>query len=203
MIKNRIRRIIKMNNVINLLAVLIALLIFNGGCVSHSSKPQKDPEVVNRINEILNNIATQPGLFQLRAGVSSYLEDHKKGIAEDCRSLIENPNLALPMMFKRLDNREVSNSSSLAIYFIVFEYTKSTKSISYIADYLDSGKEESQYNISDVVSGPGAALSAAQHITLLKLVDDKHAFFGQRKEIADALRQWYEDYKKKQDKNKQ
>jgi hypothetical protein len=171
------------------------LIILNGSCVS---QPPKGPEVVkrtNQANEILDAIEREPSsifakLSDFASGSYIY-----RGVAENTKTrfLIENSDIALPLMFERLDSKKASGGI-LLLYFIVFEKTKSAESIPYVADYIASAiEQETQLAGTNIFS---CALSAALEITSLKLTDENHTIFEQRLDIAKQLRQWYENYKK-------
>lgn len=174
------------------------LFVFNYSCVPDSPAYQ-DPEVTkrfNRINDILDKIDTDINPLKFVYSEMSFDGDVKESVSstEECRFLIENPDIALPIMFKRLDNKKLCRDYyKLGIYFIVFEKTKSAESIPYIAEYLTKvGKDWDDRTFN-------CAIWAAQQITSLKLTDNKHdcsELFDQRKEIADKLNKWYEEHKK-------
>jgi len=185
--------------------LLILLFIFIGSCASNTTHPQKDPEVVKRVNEILDKMDKDPMYF-IRLSKSSRSSD--LGLAQvkimkmpEGRLLIENPDISLPLMFKRIDAKKVEGKAWL-IYFSVFKETKSAESIPYISEYIASGSEEEAKYFKYLTE----ATTAAQHITSLKLIDEERCtFFYQRLDIADKLNQWYENYKttNKQQKNKE
>ena len=185
--------------------LLILLYIFNGSCVSNTTHPPKDPELIKRINEILDKIDKDTHEF-LRPyhSRSNYIGPNHTMKMPEGKLLIENPDISLPLMFKRLDNKKVSDA--LCIYFKVFELAKSAESIPYITDYISSISEEETMSADEITCkhlSEGAALSAAQKITSLKLTDKNYLFeeaFDQRLDIAKKLRQWYEEYKKNQNK---
>jgi hypothetical protein len=119
--------------------ILLIILLFSGSCVSNSSRPPKDPEFVkrlNRVNEILDGLEKNSSI---RLGGDSRMA--REIIGEEYAYLIENSDIALPVMFKRLDNKKLSRHS-LIVYFVVFEKTKSAESIPYIADYITSVSEQ-------------------------------------------------------------
>jgi hypothetical protein len=180
----------------NFIILLILLFIFSGGCASKSLPPQKDPEFVkrlNQINELLDEISADSYGFTMN-GLAEFRQDLiRADFAKKCKLLIENPDIALPLMFERLDNKElVKDGDALRVYFVVFGKTKSAESIPYIADYLAS-KEE--WNSRPLMG----ALWAAQEITSFKLIDERRSYSeicDQRSDIAQKLRQWYEEHKK-------
>jgi hypothetical protein len=199
--------------------ILLIILLFNGSCASKSSPPPKDHELVkrlNRINEILDEIDTNPYRFRLHASIMSDYYQIKEILVEDCRLLIENPDIALPLMFERLNNKKfLYKDDTLPIYFIVFERTKSAESIPYISNCIASvvSDDETKYaedTKPSVETGSydcfpqdvfGCAIFAAQNITHpLKFIDVNRTFYEQRLDMANQLRQWYAEYKKNQDK---
>jgi len=182
------------------------LLILNGGCASNSVQLQKDPKLVKRINEILDeiekNAESEKFLWYPGGKIASdiYLFSHIIARETEVRFLIEHPDISLPLMYKRI-GKLPTTSPSLNLYFLIFQYTKSAESIPYIADYFTSWKERTdEYDFK--IGIVAYAVMAAEAITSLGEDIDQYYpyYFNHRLDIANRLKQWYKEYKEKQDK---
>ncbi len=198
----------------NLDILLILLLILSGCSVSDPPQQLTTPEVelskrLNRINEILDAIEKAPWserfLGNFTTGAASSCRVFSSSIARktEARFLIENSDIALPLMFKRLDSKKADGGVAI-VYFIVFEHAKSAESIPYIADYIFSLDEGHREFVGSLVSSFTYALMAAQSTTSLKQLmnnSPSRTLFDRRLDIAKELRQWYEGYKKQSPRN--
>src|SRR3989339_165410 len=193
----------------NLIILLILLLILSGCSVSDSLQQPTDTELIkrlNRINEILDEIEKAPWskrfLGHPSTGFASSCNVFSNIIARktEARFLIENSDIALPLMLKRLDSKK-ADGGVIIVYFIVFEHTKSAESIPYIADYISSLDEGHREFVDSMVSSFTYALNAAQTITSLTSLKQLRnnspwrTIFDRRSDIVNWLRQWYEGYK--------
>ncbi|MEW6027434.1 MAG: hypothetical protein AB1599_09100 [Planctomycetota bacterium] len=183
---------------------LVLIFIVSESCSPHLQRPQKNAELANQINEILDALEKQPlderffGYILDASGVhNAYNDSEVIAQCSDVRILIEHPDISLPLMFKRIE-KLLPTSPTLVIYFVVFKYTKSPASIPYLADYFASCDEESMGRLGNWPSF--FALMAAEEITFLKLTDNEDSdadTFAKRSDIAKKLRQWYDEYKKR------
>jgi len=171
-------------------------------------RAEKDPKFVKRlniVNETLDKI-DKGEYISYRVVISSYSDEANKSIAEQkaFSYLIENSDIALPLMMERLNTGKFFDRDEiLNIYFMVFGKTKSAESIPYIADYIASCPE-SYKEFLDSRSGPFTyALMVAKTITSLKELENAgqtKTIFDRCSDIANRLRQWYAEYKKNQNK---
>ncbi|MDI6788110.1 MAG: hypothetical protein QME51_07045 [Planctomycetota bacterium] len=194
---------------------LILLFVFNGGCSFNSVQPPKDPELIKRVNEILDMIDEDVQLFLSPIAIASHASSMRRILMRETEAkfLIENPDISLPLMFERLDNKKVP-PDALGIYFLVFEKVKSAESIPYIADYIASVVSDDEwtkfaeltYTDSYPQDAFGCAIFAAYNVTRppppppFKLIDQNRTLYEQRLDIANKLNQWYKDYRNKQGK---
>ena len=196
----------------NSVILLILLLILSRGC---TSRPPQDPEFVKRlnyVNELLNEMEISPWSERFLPPASSSSSGPRADIRTvagkpGVKFLIEYSDIALPLMFERLEKQSVP-VATLIIYYMVFGHTKSAESVPYIVNYIASvSKEQAEYAASlwvEVLPQPlTTALWASEQITSLKLIDENRSFFAQRLDIAKKLRQWYEEYKKQLPPNRQ
>ncbi|MDI6732686.1 MAG: CHAP domain-containing protein [Planctomycetota bacterium] len=175
-------------------------------------KTQQDPEFVkrlNQVNELLDKIEREPYLFF--SLIYAMGDTKPEGVIRECRPLIENSDIALPLMFERLDAKKVSRDTQ-HVYFIVFGETKSAESIPYIFECVASVSEEETKYLESVgidywaARRAGAdrfvqAIFAAKDITHpFRFIDEHRSFYKQRLAIANKLNQWYKDYRNKQGK---
>jgi hypothetical protein len=196
----------------NLIILLILLLILSGCSMSDSPQQLTTPELelikrLNRTNEILDEIEKAPwserflGHPSTSAASSYNVFSNIIARKTEARFLIENSDIALPLMLKRLDSEKAVGGGVIA-YFIVFEHTKSAESIPYIADYISSLDEGHREFVGSMVSPFTYAIMAAQTITSLTSLKQLRnnspwrTIFDRRLDIVNWLRQWYEGYKK-------
>jgi hypothetical protein len=137
--------------------LLILLFIFTGGCVSKSLPPQKDTELVKRLNRV-NEILVMDILDRINTP-EFWEQSYHYSSKEKVEFLLENKDISLPLIFKILD-RDTARASSdwagkflsdftpntpyglknrqLASFFYIFRETKSIESIPYLCEFLRS-----------------------------------------------------------------
>ena len=102
----------------NFIILATMLFVINGGCWSNSTESPKDPELVKRVNEMLDKIDT-PKSHQdivMATGSASDFGGWRTVLERRSKFLIENPDIALPLMFERLDKEKPSSKAIFERY---------------------------------------------------------------------------------------
>lgn len=163
-----------------------------------SLKSEKEAEIVQRTNEILDRIDTR------RFFLDTYIASGHNTVVqvlmqkEDVSFLLENSGISIPLMIERMEKEEaMEHRQSLIVYFLVFQEAKYAEAIPYLIDYLKRIPENEQEEVMSPWHPFLYAVKAAMKITDKDIATDNiRSLFDRRVEIANEAENWYDTHKK-------